>query len=81
MNFPANAGRQYCKAAVLRDMIKGTLRIFPTSPWDRGTAVAQWLRYCATNRKVAGSMPDGVLGFFIDVILPIALWFCGRLSL
>jgi hypothetical protein len=24
-----------------------------------GTAVAQWLRYCATNRKVAGSIPDG----------------------
>ena len=25
-----------------------------------GTAVAQWLRFCATNRKVAGSIPDGV---------------------
>jgi hypothetical protein len=25
-----------------------------------GTAVAQWLRYCATNQKVAGSIPDGV---------------------
>ena len=25
-----------------------------------GTAVAQWLRCCATNRKVAGSIPDGV---------------------
>jgi hypothetical protein len=23
-----------------------------------------WLRYCATNRKVAGSIPDGVRGFF-----------------
>jgi len=22
-----------------------------------GIAVAQWLRYCATNRKVAGSIP------------------------
>jgi hypothetical protein len=29
-----------------------------------GTAVAQWLRFCATNRKVAGSIPDGVIGFF-----------------
>ena len=28
-----------------------------------GTAVAQWLRYCATNRKVAGSIPD-VTGIF-----------------
>jgi hypothetical protein len=26
--------------------------------------VAQWLRHCATNRKVAGSIPDGVTGFF-----------------
>jgi membrane-bound lytic murein transglycosylase B len=32
-----------------------------------GTAVAQWLRYCATNRKVAGSNPDGVMEFFIDI--------------
>jgi len=34
---------------------------------DKGTAVAQWLRCCATNRKVAGSIPAGVSGFFIDV--------------
>jgi hypothetical protein len=25
-----------------------------------GYAVAQWLRRCAKNRKVAGSIPDGV---------------------
>ena len=29
-----------------------------------GTAVAQWLRFCATNRKVAGSIPAGVIGIF-----------------
>ena len=29
-----------------------------------GTTVAQWLRCCATNRKVAGSIPDGVNGIF-----------------
>jgi len=29
-----------------------------------GTAVAQWLRCCATNLKVAGSIPAGVSGFF-----------------
>ena len=29
-----------------------------------GTAVAQWLRCCATNRKVAGSIPNGVTGIF-----------------
>jgi hypothetical protein len=32
-----------------------------------GTAVAQWLRYCATNQKVAGSIPDGVMELFIDI--------------
>ena len=28
------------------------------------TAVAQWLRFCVTNRKIAGSIPDGVIGIF-----------------
>ena len=34
-------------------------------PAPKGTAVAQWLRCCATNRKVAGSIPVGVSGFFM----------------
>ena len=47
--------------------------VFPPSgkienvPNPLGTAVAQWLRRCATNRKVAGSIPAGVSGFFIDI--------------
>ena len=32
--------------------------------WE--TVVDQWLRCCATNLKVAGSIPAGVSGFFID---------------
>jgi len=32
-----------------------------------GTMVEQWLRCCATNRKVAGLIPAGVSGFFIDI--------------
>ena len=32
-----------------------------------GTAVTLWLRCCATNRKVAGSIPAGVSEFFIDI--------------
>jgi len=32
-----------------------------------GTAVAQWLRCRATNRKFAGSIPAGVTGFFVDI--------------
>jgi len=29
-----------------------------------GTRWNSWLRHCATNRKVAGSIPDGVIGIF-----------------
>jgi hypothetical protein len=32
-----------------------------------GTTAAQWLRFCATNWKVVGSIPDRVIGFFIDM--------------
>jgi len=35
--------------------------------YAQGTAVAQRLRCCATNRKVAGSIPAGVSGIFIDI--------------
>jgi len=41
----------------------GRLRCY----WGGGTAVAQWIRYCPTNRKVAGSIPASVNGFFIDI--------------
>ena len=34
---------------------------------ERGTAITHWLRCCATNRKVAGSIPAGASGFFIDI--------------
>ena len=47
-----------------------------------GTSVAQWLRCCATNRKVAGSIPAGVIAIFHwHKILPIALCPWSRLSL
>jgi len=47
-----------------------------------GTAVAQWLRRCATNRKVGGSIPGGVVGIFRwHKILPIAVWPGDRLGL
>ena len=29
--------------------------------------MVMWLRSCATNRKVADLIPDGVSGFFIDI--------------
>ena len=31
------------------------------------TAVEEWITYCASNRNVVGSIPDGVSGFFIDI--------------
>jgi hypothetical protein len=34
------------------------------TPLQGPLMVAQWLRYCATNRKVAGSIPDGVIKIF-----------------
>jgi hypothetical protein len=37
-----------------------------------GHAVAQWLRHYATNRKVAGSIPDEV-NFLIYLILSATL--------
>ena len=29
-----------------------------------GTRSCSWLRHCARSRKVAGSIPDGVIGIF-----------------
>jgi hypothetical protein len=31
------------------------------------------VEHCATSRKVAGSIPDGVTGILNDTILPAAL--------
>ena len=35
--------------------------IYNTYKRKMGTAVAQWIRCCATNRNVAGSIPDGAI--------------------
>jgi hypothetical protein len=53
--------RVVCKSIFLTKSISVKLRmlILPL-----GHAVAQWLRHCATNWKVGGSIPDGVNGFF-----------------
>ena len=62
--------------AILNRTIPSTLNLFQmsvavvtryilkASPKYLGTAVAQWLRCCATNRNVAGSIPAGVTGIF-----------------
>jgi len=40
---------------------------YPALLQPEGTAVAQWLRCCATNRKVAGLISASVSGFFIYI--------------
>jgi len=54
-----------------------------THSWTRFVILAKyWLRCCATNRKVASSIPACVIGIFHwHKILLIALWSWGRLSL
>ena len=42
--------------------VNGTFFHFYTSLMSN--AVAHWLRRCATNRKVAGSIPAGAIGIF-----------------
>jgi len=36
----------------------------PLNGWGGAAVAAQWLRCCATNRKIAGSIPAGVTGIF-----------------
>jgi hypothetical protein len=50
-----------CSSMLTEDsIIRSFMVLTPYQP----LMVAQWLRHCATNRKVAGSIPDGVTGIF-----------------
>ena len=40
---------------------------------DRGHAVAQLVEALHYKPKVSGSIPDGVIGIFIDIIHPATL--------
>jgi len=50
---------------VYNDLVRGE---------QSGTRWDSWLKPCATRRKVAGSIPDGAIDVFIDLILAAALW-------
>ena len=65
----------------LQQLGRGIIQISKIHAGGGEGAVEQWLRRCATNRKVAGSIPAGVTGIFHwHKILPIVLWPWGRLS-
>jgi hypothetical protein len=42
-----------------------------------GYAVAQLGEALLYNPEIAGSIPYGVIGIFIDIILPVVLWSWG----
>ena len=50
------------KAPRGREVLKYKTNVLIKCEWR--TAAAQWLRCCATKRKVASSIPDGVTGIF-----------------
>jgi hypothetical protein len=50
----------------MKSRYKDKIHVHPSTVKWQGTAVAQWLRSCVTNRKVAGSIP-AASGFFIDI--------------
>ena len=52
-----------------------------SAPRGGATVWRSWFRHCSTSREVAGSIPDGVIGIFIVIILPAALWLWGRLGI
>jgi hypothetical protein len=54
-----------CHKSMLREIIFNNKNRYFTKMFPAvGYAVSQWLRHCATYRKVAGSIPDGVMGIF-----------------
>ena len=56
---------EYQKPAILDRCYTGSLETLYRLLYIRlGTAVAQCLRCCATNRKVGGSIPADVIGIF-----------------
>jgi hypothetical protein len=64
-HIASEAGCFHCQVKELR----GTYRVEYVSiisfrGWDWGTRWRSSLRHCATSRKVAGSIPDGIIGVF-----------------
>jgi hypothetical protein len=56
------ASEQAINTAQFISSLQDGVETFAFHIQGRGYAVAQWLRHCAKNRKVTGSIPDGVIG-------------------
>jgi hypothetical protein len=59
-----------CKTSSIKQKVAvnrgASLFLFYTQvPATTGNVILIWLRHYATSRKVAGSVPDEVIGFFI----------------
>ena len=61
--WPARLPRQWVSAYLLAG-VKLTPHFHLLLKLKRGTRWRSCLRHCATSRKVAGSIPDGVIGIF-----------------
>ena len=46
--------------------------------WSPIPYALSWMRHCATNQKVAGSIRDWLIWIIIDLILPAAQWHRGE---
>ena len=55
-----NTETEVSKLASIRRNLEFSKIIFRS----RGPRWRSWLRHCATSQKVAGSIPDGVIGIF-----------------
>jgi hypothetical protein len=71
--FGEDGPNMECSSLVARYMVERTCanrgimksrKYEEAHPTLRGHAVAQWLRHCATNRKLTDAIPDGGIGIF-----------------
>jgi hypothetical protein len=63
-----------CSLPLLTNLRPDELGLILGQEGGGGHAVAQLVETALQTVKVAGSIPDGVIGIFIDIILPAALW-------
>ena len=63
-SFSPGAALRLWWTVALGQIFHQVLRFSSSTPHHWGKQWRSWLRHCATSRKVAGSIPDGVIGIF-----------------